>query len=157
VLVAVQPTGSARKKEVKELEQKGAKGVVTKVARGGVNVALDREEDDVDGNRLWVVKLANDVTYKRMKQVMMKLEKMEEAAYSGFLRVCFGLSSVSSVPEKLEDLEAAVGKMEWVDENLNESQKDAIRFALVSREVALIHGPPGVTCHLELDVLDLSS
>jgi DNA polymerase alpha-associated DNA helicase A len=28
---------------------------------------------------------------------------------------------------------------------LNESQKDAIRFALASREVALIHGPPGVS------------
>lgn len=26
---------------------------------------------------------------------------------------------------------------------MNDSQKDAIRFALASREVALIHGPPG--------------
>ncbi len=36
------------------------------------------------------------------------------------------------------------GKIEWVDPTLNDSQKDAIRFALASREIALIHGPPGV-------------
>lgn len=66
VAVAEQAAGSARKREVKELEAKGAKGVVVRVQRGLVGVALDREEDDVpEGKRLWVVKLANDVTYKR--------------------------------------------------------------------------------------------
>jgi DNA polymerase alpha-associated DNA helicase A len=34
-------------------------------------------------------------------------------------------------------------KVEWNDPSLNESQQDAIRFALSSREIALIHGPPG--------------
>ena len=29
------------------------------------------------------------------------------------------------------------------DLSLNDSQKEAIRFALSSREIALIHGPPG--------------
>lgn len=57
----------------------------------------------------------------------------------------FGLSSASPVPENLGDLEDEKTKLEWVDESLNESQKKAIRFALASREVALIHGPPGVS------------
>jgi DNA polymerase alpha-associated DNA helicase A len=65
VSVAEQPAGSARKREVRELEARGARGVVVRVARGVVGVALDREEEDVEGGRLWVVKLANDVTYKR--------------------------------------------------------------------------------------------
>jgi DNA polymerase alpha-associated DNA helicase A len=65
VSVAEQPAGSAKKREVKELEAKGARGVVVRVQRGVVGVALDREEEDVPGGRLWVVKLANDVTYKR--------------------------------------------------------------------------------------------
>lgn len=63
--VAEQPAGSARKREVQELEAKGARGVVVKVGRGVLGVALEREEEDVEAARLWVVKLANDVTYKR--------------------------------------------------------------------------------------------
>lgn len=33
--------------------------------------------------------------------------------------------------------------VEWIDKGLNESQKDAVNFALQSEHVALIHGPPG--------------
>jgi DNA polymerase alpha-associated DNA helicase A len=45
----------------------------------------------------------------------------------------------------------SVGNLDWFDSTLNDSQKDAIRFALASREVALIHGPPGVSrlTHIE--------
>jgi len=66
VVVAEQPAGSAKKREVKELEAKGCRGVVTRVGKGAVFVALDGEDDEVGGlKRVWVVKLANDVTYKR--------------------------------------------------------------------------------------------
>jgi DNA polymerase alpha-associated DNA helicase A len=67
VVVAEQPAGGARKREVKELEAKGGRGVVVRVGRSAVEVALDGEEDgDVLGlKRMWIVKLANDVTYKR--------------------------------------------------------------------------------------------
>jgi DNA polymerase alpha-associated DNA helicase A len=65
VSVAEQPAGSAKKREVKELEANGAKGVVTRVGKSRLHIALDKEEDDVATTKLWVVKLANDVTYKR--------------------------------------------------------------------------------------------
>jgi DNA polymerase alpha-associated DNA helicase A len=77
---------------------------------------------------------------------MEKLAKMEERDYSAFIRVLFGLSSPSVVPADLSTDEE-VGEIEWVDPTLNESQKDAIRFALASREIGLIHGPPGVSPH----------
>lgn len=142
VAVSEQPSGSAKKREVKELEEKGSKGVVTKVGRSAVWVALDENgkgEENVGGmKRCWVVKLANDVTYKRMNGTMGKLGKMQEAEYSNFVRVLFGWSSASPVPENLMGEE-----IEWVDLSLNDSQKHAIRFALASKEIALIHGPPG--------------
>lgn len=70
VSVAEQPAGSAKKREIKEMEKMGARGVITKVWRETVSVALDGDGDEVDdgiagGKRLWVVKLANDVTHKR--------------------------------------------------------------------------------------------
>lgn len=78
-----------------------------------------------------------------MSLAMTKLQKMGEAEYSSFVRVLFGLSSPSPVAQDLQD--ADVGPVEWVDAALNDSQKDAIRFALASREIALVHGPPGVS------------
>jgi DNA polymerase alpha-associated DNA helicase A len=79
----------------------------------------------------------------RMSQTMQKLQKMNEQEYSSFIRVLFGLSSPSPIPENLSTAPDAE-KMEWISPDLNDSQKEAIRFALASREIALIHGPPGV-------------
>jgi DNA polymerase alpha-associated DNA helicase A len=75
-----------------------------------------------------------------MNQVMQRLQKMKSEEHSSFVRVLFGLTSPSPVSGDVVE-----GKdLEWIDLSLNESQKDAIRFALISKEVALIHGPPGV-------------
>lgn len=71
----------------------------------------------------------------RMNQTMTRMQKMQEEEYSSFIRTLFNLTSASPVQEVLEP--------EWNDPTLNDSQKDAIRFALGSVEVALIHGPPG--------------
>ncbi|KAG9248829.1 DNA helicase-like protein [Calycina marina] len=140
VIVTEQAAGSAKKREIKELEAKGSRGVVTRTGRSAVWVALDSEEDEgVGTKRLWLVKLANDVTYKRMNQTMGRLQRMREDEESSFLRVMFGRETPTPVPENL----VADGDFEWLDQNLDNSQKDAIRFAMASKEVALIHGPPG--------------
>ena len=67
VAVSEMPSGSAKNREVKELESKGSRGVVTRVGTKAVWVALDEREGEegIGGKRLWLVKLANDVTYKR--------------------------------------------------------------------------------------------
>jgi len=83
-----------------------------------------------------------------MNLTMKKLQNMNDSEYSSFTRVLFGLSSPAPVPKDLPN-DPDVGKIDWLDPTLNESQKDAIRFALASREIALIHGPPGVSCGRE--------
>lgn len=68
VLVSEQPAGGARRREVKEIERGAARGVVTRVRRGDVGVALDEEREDAGANlagRVWIVKVADDVTFKR--------------------------------------------------------------------------------------------
>ena len=144
VRVSEQPKGGARKKEVGEMKGKGVEGVVTRVGERAIWVAVgkdgdrdDEEEGEFGEGRLWLVKLANDVTFKRMNHVMTKLSKMSEAEYKPLLRVLFGLSSPS--PPDL----STTKDLEFIDSSLNESQKEAIRFAMASPEVALIHGPPG--------------
>ncbi|KAI5308843.1 hypothetical protein KEM55_004728 [Ascosphaera atra] len=90
---------------------------------------------DLYGKKLWMLKLANDVTYRRMRQTMSKLETMPPSGYSHLLQVLFGQTSPSP--------QDSIGNVEFTDPTLNDSQKEAIRFALASRDVALIHGPPG--------------
>lgn len=80
-----------------------------------------------------------------MNQTMERLRKMEEQEYSILVRILFGLESPSLVSNKPADIEAEIGKIEFFDPTLNDSQKEAIIFALTSREVSLIHGPPGVS------------
>lgn len=54
-------------------------------------------------------------------------------------RVLLGLAS--PLPGTPEDEEKAVD--EWFEENLDESQKFAVKFALASPDQTLIHRPPG--------------
>lgn len=68
---------------------------------------------------------------------MQRMEKMAESEYTYFMRMAFGHTSPSSV-----DLDS-LGTVEFHDPTLNDSQKEAIRFALASKEISLIHGPPG--------------
>ncbi|KXL42862.1 MAG: hypothetical protein FE78DRAFT_190990, partial [Acidomyces sp. 'richmondensis'] len=136
--IAEQPKGVERRKEREGMENRGVEGVVTKVQKDAVTVALDREEVEVPGGKLWLVKLVNDVTHKRLHQTMTRLQKMPSEEYSQLTHVLFGQASPTPISEK-----ALQAEIEWHDPTLNESQKDAIRFALASKEIALIHGPPG--------------
>ncbi|KAF2643746.1 DNA helicase-like protein [Massarina eburnea CBS 473.64] len=144
VAVQDQPAGSAKKSEKRELAKKGVEGVVLRVRRENVEIVLDKEDAEVPGDgKLWLVKLANDVTYKRMNQTMTKLKKLEEQEYTPFMRVLFGQGSPSPLPSDLNDASNPLHKLSFNDPSFNDSQKEAIRFALASREIALIHGPPG--------------
>ena len=154
VRVAPQPKGRERKREACALEAQGADGVVTRVgrgaARGGLEVALDRDDEDGKradalAGRLWVVKLANEVTFKRMRWTLERMQKMQEREYTSLMRVLFGLDTPTPLPPDLEDPERGAGPVEFIDPSLDDSQRDAVRFALAAREVALMHGPPGVT------------
>ncbi|KAE8330042.1 P-loop containing nucleoside triphosphate hydrolase protein [Aspergillus sergii] len=159
-VVRVNEIGSSTKKVSKDKASKdgkpastgppkGPEGVVTRVGERSVWVAFGQQggggrskEDDeaieeLWGKKLWLIKLANDVTYRRMRQTMEKMGKITESDYTHFMRVAFG--HTTPLPPDYE----AVGDVEFNDPSLNDSQKEAIRFALASRDIALIHGPPG--------------
>ena len=85
----------------------------------------------------------------RMNQTMTKLQRFTESEYTPFIRVLFGKSSLTPAPQDLLDHGEGLGEIGFIDPSLNESQKDAIRFAMASKEVALVHGPPGVKYHLK--------
>ncbi|CAO0803671.1 unnamed protein product [Mucor circinelloides] len=85
--------------------------------------------------RCQIVKLANSITYERMLKGLERLEKKCEQGGSSLINVLLGQSDLSTTVMPTD--------INFFDETLNESQKEAVRFALGSPEVALIHGPPG--------------
>ncbi|KAL9599577.1 MAG: hypothetical protein Q9219_003733 [cf. Caloplaca sp. 3 TL-2023] len=56
IRVGQQPKGGEKKLEKKSMELKGLEGVVVKLSRKTVQIALDKDEEETDGmgSRLWV-------------------------------------------------------------------------------------------------------
>lgn len=76
---------------------------------------------------------------------MDKLKKMEEKDYPTLMRVLFGLDTPTPISQDFDDPDEELRNLNFIGPTLNDSQRDAVKFALASREVALIHGPPGVS------------
>ncbi|ODQ52823.1 P-loop containing nucleoside triphosphate hydrolase protein, partial [Saitoella complicata NRRL Y-17804] len=137
VSIREQLAATARKTTQLAAKSAGIEGVVTRVTEAKLTIALSKEDDEPPTGKLWVVKLANDVTYSRMTHAMRRLEKMSESEQSGLVRVLLGLGKPGPQDK------SAVKDLKFLDETLNESQQDAVRFALSTPDIALIHGPPG--------------
>ena len=83
------------------------------------------------------VKLANEATFKRMKDTMEKLRDTPMEKLSSLSQILLGQAR----PAHVDDLP----HVKFIDETLNDSQKEAVLFCLTVPDIALIHGPPGVT------------
>ncbi|XP_040895261.1 DNA-binding protein SMUBP-2 [Toxotes jaculatrix] len=113
-------------------------GIVTKVSQGSVSVAFDDSKDglSLDTDALYsLLKLANDITYKRMKNALNALNGYSNGPAANLINVLFGDTKPSSQSQPNE--------VNFVNLNLDDSQREAVSFALSQRELAVIHGPPG--------------
>ncbi|XP_063968826.1 DNA-binding protein SMUBP-2-like [Lytechinus pictus] len=123
-----------------------ASGIVSKVTGSSVAVAF---EENVEGisrghdDTFKLTKLANDITYRRLKKALHELEEYRTGPAVRLIEVLFGESDLGS-PIRLPAInDHESGSVEFFNGNLNDSQRDAVTFALCQREVAVIHGPPG--------------
>ncbi|MBN3288201.1 SMBP2 protein, partial [Polyodon spathula] len=115
-----------------------ATGVVTRVTQSFLSVAFDESSDGLSLDNegpFNLLKLANDVTYKRLKNALNSLNQYSTGPASNLIGVLFGYSEPSPCQEtKMLDL---------YNSSLDESQKEAVCFSLSQKELAVIHGPPG--------------
>ncbi|KAI9529685.1 hypothetical protein NQZ68_007923 [Dissostichus eleginoides] len=113
-------------------------GIVTRVSQTAISVAFDDSNDglsfDTDGLHN-LLKLANDVTYKRMKNALNTLNGYRNGPAANLIDVLFGDSTPSSQTQPNE--------FKFFNSNLDDSQREAVSFTLSQRELAVIHGPPG--------------
>ncbi|TNN00243.1 hypothetical protein fugu_011489 [Takifugu bimaculatus] len=113
-------------------------GIVTRVSQASVSVAFDDTKDGIsfDTDALYnLLKLANDVTYKRMKKALNELNSYSNGPAGNLINVLFGETKPSCFSQSNET--------EFFNKNLDDSQREAVTFALTQRDLAVIHGPPG--------------
>lgn len=116
--------------------------VITKITLQAIVAAIDDADTDFglynntnNDSKVWVVKLANSITYKRMNSSMGKLAELNDSKKNTVHRILLGESRSTIVPSSTSP--------DFFDQLLNTSQKRAITFALDQSPITIIHGPPG--------------
>nr|XP_008106994.1 PREDICTED: DNA-binding protein SMUBP-2 [Anolis carolinensis] len=114
-------------------------GIVTRITAKSVTVAIDEPQSSLlsldQGNTYRLLKLANDVTYKRLKRALNTLSQYRSGPASGLIDVLFCASEPSDANN--------TRPLKFYNESLDASQKEAVGFSLAQKELAIIHGPPG--------------
>ncbi|EPY51293.1 DNA polymerase alpha-associated DNA helicase A [Schizosaccharomyces cryophilus OY26] len=114
-------------------------GVITRVQEKSVSIALNLEEDAPPmAEGLSIVKLANRITYERMKDTMIEWRKNLPQYRMPLFYTLTGKKEANT--NLAEDM---INELTFYNNELNDSQKKAVRFSLGVQELALIHGPPG--------------
>ncbi|KAL1192442.1 Regulator of nonsense transcripts 1 [Cardamine amara subsp. amara] len=115
-----------------------AQGVVYRLKDSSITVVFDEVPEEGLNTSLRLEKLANEVTYRRMKDTLIQLSKgVLRGPASDLVPVLFG--------ERQPTVTKKDAKLSFTpfNKNLDQSQKDAILKALSSKDVFLLHGPPG--------------
>ncbi|XP_078429994.1 DNA-binding protein isoform X2 [Wolffia australiana] len=111
-------------------------GVVYRIKDTSLTVAFDDIPEDGLNNPLRLEKVANEVTYLRMKDALNQLSKgVQKGPATDLVPVLFG--------EKPSTVAKKAASLSLFNKNLDHSQKAAISRALSSKDVFLLHGPPG--------------
>ncbi|KAF5750201.1 DNA-binding protein SMUBP-2 [Tripterygium wilfordii] len=111
-------------------------GVVYRLKDSSITVAFDDLPEDGLNSPLRLEKVANEVTYRRMKDTLIQLSKgIHKGPAADLVPVLFG--------ERPPTLSKKNATFTSFNRNLDHSQKDAITKALSSKDVFLLHGPPG--------------
>lgn len=113
----------------------GHRGVVCERTDAFLRVALAAMLEDVDEHETWRLDLSTDEVAAERQRVALQRARLAKADRLAELReVLLGRRPPEFDRERDEPA---------LDPGLNDAQRDAVRFALSARDVALIHGPPG--------------
>ena len=161
-IVALVPhsSSSSKKGNSNTSENVTISAVVCRIKPTQVTVALSSDASNIedslfsgsDANDRWrLIQLGNEITYKRMKEGLDALEAISSASSQSssstpphhseiqdVIPILMGSSLSGPVFDKTDGTIQS-----FFATDLNDSQREAVRFALSARHIALIHGPPG--------------
>lgn len=131
----------------------GIQGVISKVMTNFLEVIVSSAQDDGfyelinEGAAVRLDQLPNEATYRKMCESLKRMISYEEVVSADVNSESHRDSGVASLRRVLLGLQPPTSQ-KWTEKNnfhvynqgLDQSQRDAINFALSSNDVALIHG-----------------
>ena len=109
-------------------------GTVVEKTNYSMTVAFENPRSFIFGKGLRMDLYANDITYQRMKDALQQLWDADDQL-ADLRDIIIGIKA----PEESSASEIN----DWFNQDLNESQKEAVRYCMGSDQFHLIHGPPG--------------
>lgn len=145
-IVRIDKMTKAKKKDEESKEKdESIEAVVVKVSNLTITVSVDESAGDDkvlnyynntnDSTRIWIVKLSNAITYKRMITTMNKVLELKESEKNDIHKLLLG--------ETKYTLSNGNSSIDFFNRGLNRSQKSAIDFAINKSNISIIFGPPG--------------
>ena len=115
--------------------QRGWRGLVSRRDRATLDVVLTQSPESEQDRPTFRLDVASDeIARQRMKAAILAAGSADRGRLMQ-LRDCL----MSVRPLKVEE----VKPLSTLDESLNDSQREAVEFAMAAADVAIIHGPPG--------------
>ncbi|KAG5439308.1 hypothetical protein PCK2_000869, partial [Pneumocystis canis] len=134
-----------RKSHQKKIfEENTFEALVLTVKESKIVLSINNTEDHLPSvsKKYWIVKLSNSHIYTRMYDTITKLKNMKDIDMTLLTKILLGREKPSQNWTK-DEIDSPISNFSLFDNTLNHEQKDAVEFALASKEIAVIHGPPG--------------
>ena len=118
-------------------------GIICHISQHSLSVAIDGLKENLNlsvyDNNLKLIKLTNDVTYRRLNDCLRCLKDA-----TGLPRKLFGEEALLPA-DMTEDFQeaSACASTQFLNTRLDQYQRHAVLFAFSRQDVAIIHGPPG--------------
>ncbi|XP_021935214.1 DNA-binding protein SMUBP-2-like [Zootermopsis nevadensis] len=121
-----------------------ATGVVKFSTNEGIGVSFEDIDNfsEEDGVVYTLVKLANDVTYSRLKSSLKSLAQIRKPG-KVLTELLFGENTCLERSSLSPLVLNPKGEINYINDSLHADQKEAVKFALEMKNLAVIHGPPG--------------
>ncbi|CEG41368.1 dna-binding protein smubp-2 [Plasmopara halstedii] len=115
-------------------------GIVSRVEEHAISVAFNSEHDEIDelalsATTLTLDRLVNTATFAKLTDTLDQMTKLDFGTANKVIDVVFSNRDPS--------WNTLIPEFQPLHTQLNTSQHEAIRFALASKDLVLIHGPPG--------------
>ncbi len=120
------------------LDDNNPTGTVAEKTNYSMTVVFDENPPGfVFGDSLRVDLYVNDITFQRMLDALKNFRNAKSETRLGELqRKMLGLEEINWKDESFDEIE-------WVNTELNQSQKEAVKSSLKAKDFSLIQGPPG--------------
>lgn len=119
-------------------------GIIADFTAPHISVSVNSDPANIvlqEEKKFSLIKLTSDVTFKRMKNALQYLKSPSGSPGDALIPLLFGEAQPAEVP--LPPCILKDGEIDFINDKLHASQKEAVVYSLKQKNIAIIQGPPG--------------